>query len=271
MRLNCLIGICISALACGSSNGSPSCDGLGEAECSRRSGCKLLSSCCGRGPICASANAEGLCPPNNQCGQCAGLDEVTCSTRLDCVADRCPQCGSCQQSFLSCRALADAPAQCPGCSGQMCPQGCRVDTDCAALPGLQFCAAPGSSEECGTCQNPGPNQICHSDAECPSLGLNDPQICEPPACACDGTKTCTRGCVLDSECGVARVCQSNHRCGPMPCGAMACPTFFSCQGGYCARTTCSDDSGCPGGFCVDGACFDMLGTCRAPAAIRRGP
>jgi len=190
--------------------------------------------------------------------QCAGLDLATCRTTAGCVADLCYAC-TCQPSFMGCRGENDTPYACPplGCAQ---PQCCGDDTTCTTP---DTCLAPGQSVGCGACDST--TGDCLRDREC---NVQAGEVCDPIPCSCTNEMHCVPGCMADTDCGTAEVCDTDlHRCRGKACTVDTdCPANFGCDGtGACARKACTTDTDCDG-FCVDKQCYDAQGVCPPPAA-----
>jgi hypothetical protein len=142
---------------------------------------------------------------------------------------------------------------------------CRADTDCSRQNFL-YCAAPGASQGCGICPQPGIFPSCMTDAECNPDGSSGTQICVG---ACGGVcplKECVPGCVDDTPCAEGTHCGPTHRCEALSCTTNAeCPPNFDCAGSHCTRRQCKADAACSV-YCVTGYCYSALGHCEQPRA-----
>jgi hypothetical protein len=123
------------------------CQGLSEQVCLTTQGCELVySGCamCAPGSTCPPCESEPRCqdadplpPPPPPGGSCYGLDEATCYSRSDCLADHgaCPAvceedenggCKPCPPSYFGCYPAFQPLPHCEGLSERGCNQasGC---------------------------------------------------------------------------------------------------------------------------------------------------
>jgi hypothetical protein len=184
---------------------------------------------------------------------CDGLDEDTCLATSGCVVDSCFTC-SCSPTYLGCRSPGEKAHECPpvGCASPVC---CHDQPECGAQFGF-ICLAPGGTLGCPICMMGG--GTCNADTDC-----GGGQICQPIACACDGSKQCVPGCTSDCPQGEACDNSDHPRCVPQGCNAAnPCPRAFDCVMSACARRPCQTDADCGAAlYCVDGSCYDSLGQC----------
>lgn len=120
---------------------------------------------------CTKPNPEVCCVTPDQCSTLGAAELRPCGVGQACSADFTCVAAECTTS-----ADCEDPNQ-PVCSLGLCIDTCRVDADCAEVPGRPFCAGDG---------------VC--------VGCVDAMDCGGDATICDaGSRSC-RGCEADAEC-----------------------------------------------------------------------
>ncbi len=290
-----LLGLWISALACGKSSADP------EVALTTINGVR-----CEDGTVACGDECARLASSAEHCGACG----VACGSGAICDQGQCkPAAEGCSQQLLLCGSDCVDPesdgAHCGQCE-QRCPSDAQCDEGSCVCPGAltacgddcadtssdeQHCGACGASCadtqscEAGSCVCPAGTELCSSTAlvrvddmvtsssgspecvdtasnaqHCGSCGnvCSGGQICDGGSCACPAGQTlCGERCV-DLE-------STLEHCGR--CGN-ACAGGQLCDGGSCA---------CPAGQTLcDGRCIDTqtdnahCGSCTNSCGLGQG-
>ncbi len=209
---------------------------------------------------------------------CAGLDENTCGTRLDCTSQYCRVCPKQQPTFAGCAAPGAPPVECPGeecvevSCGTLDEASCKTRSDCEGY----YCPGCVSPRFVG-CGVPGGDDACPAvDCAAPCSGLDETTCNTRSDCKAGYCTGCSRrtfvGC---GDPSTAFVCTDGCQL-PGPCRseatAASCDTRTDCHSVFTESVTCDCAvAGCCATFagCADGAKASCTGT--TPLCKSRGP
>ena len=247
----CLVAsvVLVAAIGCGGGNPLQVRDGSATAGHGGGNG--------GSSGAGASAAALDGGPPQ---GSCAALDETSCSDRMDCQSQSCPDCRG-GATFAACATLGGSIA-CPaeacvaaGPCDSLDEASCTTRSDCKP----SYCPDCDGGQRFGLCAGPNEGAACLG---CPAPttcdGLDETTCTVTSGCqtfycpSCDGGQTFA-GCSSATFGGVGcpAACSAPPSCGGLD--GTSCDARSDCHAVF-AICDCADAGCCTPGFerCADG-------------------